>query len=231
MPLTEQEEQQLREELENHKKEVQKYKSEMGRLKKSQGGAGKKEGEEGDEKTKKTQNDDQNDDLFSKAKKETETQNKSANDTKKIENALRFNLGVQDFVKNNKDILPSDVEGILKVAEKENYDTALAKANAIKVGVVNSFFSVQANLDLLTPAQKIQLEDFQKLTKNGKEERAEHIFENIFEPALETFKKLKKAEELGKARSGFSSGSSVENDYKERLMKMARKTHLREKGE
>jgi hypothetical protein len=227
--MTPEEIEQLKNDLENQKKEVQKYKSEIGRLKKSPSGGKSKEGDDKTKQEDKTKED--SDDLFSKAKKETEASSKSTKDTKKIESALKFNLGVQDFVKNNKDILPSDVEGILRVAEKENYDTALAKANAVKVGIVNSFFSVQANLDLLTSAQKIQLEDFQKLTKNGKEERAEHIFENIFEPALETFKKLKKAEELGKARSGFRSGSGVENDYKERLMKMARKTHLREKGE
>jgi hypothetical protein len=219
----------MKAENEKIKKEAQKLKSDLGRLKKSSPGTqGGKEKEGGKGKEETNSNDD---DLYSKAKKESENQSKGANDTKKIEGALKFNLGLGDFVKNNKDILPADVDGILKVAEKENYDTALAKANAIKVGIVNSFFSVQANSELLTPAQKVQLEDFQKLTKNGKEERAEHIFENIFEPALETFKKLKKAEELGKARQGFSSGSGVENDYKERLMKMARKTHLREKGE
>jgi len=169
------------------------------------------------------------DDLQTKAKKEKDEQEKGAASAKSIENAIKFNLGVSDFVKANKDILPNEVENILKVAEKENYDTAASKASAVKVGIIQSFFAVQANVDTLTAAQKIQLEDFQKLTKNGKEERASHVFENIFEPAIEMLKKIKKAEEVGKARTGFSSGSSVENDYKERLIKQARKGHLKEK--
>jgi hypothetical protein len=169
------------------------------------------------------------DDLHSKAKKEKEESEKGNASAKQIEGAIKFNLGVADFVKNNKDILPAEVESILKVAEKENYDTANAKANAVKVGIIQSFFAVQANADTLTQAQKSQLEDFQKLTKNGKEDRAAHVYENIFEPAIEMLKKIKKAEEVGKARSGFSSGSSVENDYKERLMKGALKTHLKVK--
>lgn len=169
------------------------------------------------------------DDLQAKAKKEKEESDKNTNNSKQIEGAIKFNLGVNDFVKNNKDILPSEVETILKVAEKENYDTATAKANAVKVGIVQSFFAIQSNLDTLTQAQKSQLEDFQKLTKNGKEDRASHVFENIFEPAIEMLKKLKKAEEVGKARSGFSSGSSVENDYKQRLMNGALKAHLKVK--
>lgn len=169
------------------------------------------------------------DDLQAKAKKEKEESDKNASSSKQIESSIKFNLAVNDFVKNHKDILPAEVESILKVAEKENYDTATAKANAVKVGIVQSFFSIQSNLDTLTQAQKSQLEDFQKLTKNGKEDRAAHVYENIFEPAIEMLKKLKKAEEVGKARSGFSSGSSVENDYKERLMKGALKTHLKVK--
>jgi len=169
------------------------------------------------------------DDLQAKAKKEKEEADKNSNNSKQIEGAIKFNLGVADFVKNNKDILPTEIETILKVAEKENYDTAAAKASAVKVGIVQSFFAIQSNMDTLTQAQKSQLEDFQKLTKNGKEDRAAHVYENIFEPAIEMLKKLKKAEEVGKARTGFSSGSSVENDYKERLIKQALKGHLKEK--
>jgi len=169
------------------------------------------------------------DDLQAKAAKEKEESDKSNANAKKVENALKFNLSVANFVKENKDILTADIEGILKAAEKENYDTAFNKANAVKVGMIGTFFSVQANMDLLTAAQKSQLEDFQKLTKNGKEEKAEHVFENIFEPAIEMLKKVKKAEELGKAKSGFSSGSSVENDYKQRLINQAKKGHLKEK--
>lgn len=168
-------------------------------------------------------------DLQEKAKKEREENDKNNANSKKLENALRFNLGASEFVKNNKDILTADMEGILKAAEKENYDTAYAKANAVKVGMIGTFFSVQANVDFLTAAQKSQLEDFMKLTKNGKEDKAEHVFENIFEPAIEMLKKVKKAEELGKAKSGFSSGSSVENDYKQRLINQAKKGHLKEK--
>ncbi len=168
-------------------------------------------------------------DLQAKAKKDKEETEKANVSAKRVENALKFNLSVNEFVKTNKDILTADIEGILKAAEKENYDTAFNKANAVKVGIIGTFFAVQANMDLLTAAQKSQLEDFQKLTKNGKEEKAEHVFENIFEPAIELLKKVKKAEELGKAKNGFSSGSSVENDYKQRLINQAKKGHLKEK--
>lgn len=168
------------------------------------------------------------DDLLAKAKAEKAQQEKGSSDIKRLESNLRFNMTLPDFVKSNRDLLPSDVEGVLKVAEKENYDTVIDKANAVKVGIITAFFAQQSNLELLTPSQKTQFEDFQKLTKNGRDDKAEHIYENIFEPALETLRKVKKAEELGKARNGFATANSVEEEYKERLMKLSRKTYLKE---
>lgn len=132
-------------------------------------------------------------------------------------------MGVEDFVKTNKDLLPSEIEGVLKTSLKENYDSATDKANAIRAAFVKCFFEVQDNLDLLTPGQKTALDDYLKLTKNGKEQKAEEVYTNIFEPALETLKKVKKAEELGKSRAGFATGNDMEKSYADRLHKAAMK--------
>lgn len=172
---------------------------------------------------------DKDKDLNEKARLAKEENEKNQAKTKELETALKFNLGVADFVKNNKDILPTEVEDILKEAEKEKYDSAFEKASAVKAGMIKSFFSVQANLDLLTTSHKSQIDDYFKLTKNGREEKAAQIFENIFEPALEMVKRVKKAEELGKTSSGHG-GSKQDNAYKEKLMNVSRKTHLGEKG-
>jgi NADH:ubiquinone oxidoreductase subunit F (NADH-binding) len=117
----------------------------------------------------------------------------------------------------------------LSSAEKEKFDSAIDKANAVKRGVIESFFAVQSNLDLLTSGQKAQVEDYLKLTKNGKEQKAASIFENVFEPTLESLRRVKKAEEVGRANNGYATGTKWEDDYKQRLVKNARKTHLGEK--
>jgi hypothetical protein len=170
------------------------------------------------------------DDLDDKARKAREAKEKDGVKTKDLESALKFNLSATEFLKTNKDILPSDFEGMLVEAEKEKYDSAIEKANAVKSSMIKNFFAVQANLDLLTASHKVQIDDFLKLSKNGREEKAAAVFENIFEPAIEMVKKLKKAEELGKASSGYHSGNKVENAYKEKLMNVSKKTHLGEKG-
>lgn len=160
-------------------------------------------------------------------KAEAERKAKEAKDleSKSLEAALKFNLGSKDFVKNNASLLPQNIQGIFDAAEKENYGSAVQKANAIKVGIVSEFFALQANLDLLTEHQKQSLEDFKKLTKDVKEERVQGIFDSIFEPTLETLRKVKKAEALQK---GLATPSDAQDAYKQRLMTGSRKHHLGE---
>lgn len=168
-------------------------------------------------------------DLSEKARKEKEDSTKRAEETRRLENAVTFNLSVKEFLKSNMDLMPSEVEEIIKQAEKETFDSAFEKSSAVKSGLIQTFFNVQSNLDLLTPNQKAHIDNFFKLTKNGKEQRSEFIWENIFEPCFETLKKIKKAEELARSNAGYASGSKTENAYKEKLMSVSRKAHLGEK--
>lgn len=159
-------------------------------------------------------------DLSDKARKEREQKDSEAANQRTLESALRFNLGGKEWLKTNAPLLPKNIEGIFEQAEKENYGSAVEKANAIKVGIVSEFFAQQANLDLLTPGLKSALEDFQKLTKNEKQARVQQIYDTVFEPAFEMLKRTKKAAELAK---GHGSPSDSEAAYKERLMKASKK--------
>lgn len=154
-----------------------------------------------------------------------DARHKEKEDEQALESALKFNLTAKDFVKQNEALLPKDAALLLEEAEKQNYDTQIEKSNAVKVSMMQAFFNVQENLDLLTGAQKNQIAEFQKLTKNGKQEKARFIFENIFEPTLENLKRIKKAEELAKGPS--RSASDVEERYKKRLIEASNKRLLR----
>jgi hypothetical protein len=168
-------------------------------------------------------------DLQAKAKREKDDAEKTAASTKAVEKAITFNLAIDDFVSKNASLLPAEIGSIVKLAHKETYDSAVAKASALKANMIQSFFAVQANMDALTPSQRGTLDDYLKLTKNGKETKAADIYENIFEPAIDTIRKVKKAEEVGRARMGFAD-SDGNQAYKERLIAASRKTHLGEKG-
>lgn len=168
--------------------------------------------------------DDDDDDLVTKARKQREASDKTKNDSKSLERALRFDMGSKDWLKQNASLLPSDINDIFETANKESYDSPIQKDSAVKAGIIQSFFSVQSNVDLLTPGLKNQLEDYLKLTKNGKEEKAQSMYDNIFEPAFEMLKRVKKAEAVQK---GHNDGG--DDAYKTKLMGLSRKHYLGEK--
>lgn len=167
--------------------------------------------------------DDQDDDLNEKSRKEREAKEKSTNNQKALESALRFDMGAKDWLKQNASLLPSGVADIFETASKETYDTPVHKDNAVKAGIVKEFFSVQANLDLLTPGLKNQLEDYLKLSNTGRQDKAQAIYSNIFEPAFEMLKRVKKAEALQKGH-----GDGSEDSYRDRLIAGSRKHFLGE---
>lgn len=166
------------------------------------------------------------DDLNEKARKQREADDKKAGDSKQLEAALKFSLTAPEFLKVNASLLPKDVADIFKAAEKEKYDSAIEKDAAIKAGIIQSFFAQQSNLDLLTPGLKASLEDFLKLTKTGKQDKAQSIYDSIFEPTFEMLKRVKKAEALSK---GFSGGSDTEDAYKNKMINLSKKHYLGEK--
>lgn len=168
-------------------------------------------------------------DLLKKAELEREEKDKKNADSKALESALKFNLGAPAWMKENASLLPKDFEGIFAAAEKENYESQIQKSQAIKSSLIQSFFKIQENLDLLTSTQKSTLEDWLKLTKNGREEKAQSLFDNIFEPTLNMLKGIKKAQALNKG--GERVSDDVESAYKERLMKGSRKHYMGEKSD
>lgn len=168
--------------------------------------------------------------LLDKVRREKEAEGTKATEIRAIETAVKFNHTIHDFVKGNADVLPSEIAAVVKAADSEKYDSARERATAIRGAIVQSFFSQQSNLDLLTESQKATFSDYLKLTKNGKEEKADTIYENLFEPAFESLKRVKKAEEVGRSRAGLASGSKAEDEYKNRLVEGSRKFYLGDKG-
>lgn len=187
-----------------------------------------KEKEEWEKKNKPDPKPDPKDekDLADKARLEREEAEKKGKYEKSLEGALNFNIAGPQFLKDNVGLLPKNVESIFAAADKEKYDSAIDKANAIKSGVVSEFFAVQENHDLLTASQKSELDEFLKLTKNGKQERVESIYAMIFEPTLETKRKVQKAKELN---NGSKNQTDSEKALAERMMKLSKKHYLGDK--
>lgn len=164
--------------------------------------------------------------LADKVRKEQEIKDAGAKREKSLEAAIGFTHASKDFLKANSGLLPKTIEGVFAQAEKEKYDSAVDKANAIKVEIVKEFFSVQANLDLLTSTQKNEVDDFLKLTKNGKQDRIESMYSMVFEPTLETLRKVEKAKQL---QIDPKNQSDAEKVFTDRMMKLSKKHYLGDK--
>lgn len=162
--------------------------------------------------------------LDEKARIERESKEKQKAEHAALESAVRFTVTGRDFLKENKSLLPENVEDIFGAADKETFDSPVNKASAIKDGLIQEFFKVQENLDLLTQSQKSVLESYLKLTKTGREERAQQIFDQVFEPALEMKKRVKKADEVNRTRNGF--GNDSDKAYKQKMIELSRKHYL-----
>lgn len=165
-------------------------------------------------------------DLAKKAALQKEADQKKVDETKQLEAALRFSMGSKDWIKTHVSLLPKSIEGIFAAAEKENFASAIDKDAAIKSGIISEFFQVQSNLNLLTPGLKTALEDFLKLTQDGKKGRAQAIYDSVFEPAFEMLKRVKKAEHLNGA---IIDPSDADAAYKQKMIGISRKHYLGEK--
>lgn len=165
-------------------------------------------------------------DLLDKAKDQQNEKDRNHIDSKALEQALTFSLKSEAFLKENESLLPKDVKDIFKIAEKETYNDAVEKASAIKSGIIQSFFSIQANMDLLTDSQKSSLEDYLKLTKTGKQDKAQNMYDQVFEPTFQMLKRIKKAEVMSK---GGANHTDAEQAYKKKLMDGSSKHYLGDK--
>lgn len=163
-------------------------------------------------------------DLAEKARKEREAKEKQTADTAKLEKAIRFTSGMADFVKTNASLLPKSLDGILAQAEKEKYENAIEKASAVQVAVVSEFFAQQANLDLLTEAQKNALAEFQALTKNVKQERVQQVYDMVFEPAFDKLKAVTKAKQV---RDGEVDPANAKAAYAKRMAENSKAKFLK----
>jgi hypothetical protein len=162
--------------------------------------------------------------LRDKAARDRQTLDEEKARGRRLESAITFNLKQADFLKTNSALLPAEVADIFKQAEKETYSDAIEKDAAIKAGIVQSFFAVQTNVDLLTPAVKAQLDEYLKLTKTGKQDKAQAIYDSVFEPTFEMLKRLKKAEALGK---GYGDSTDAEDQYKQKMIDLSRKHYFK----
>lgn len=161
--------------------------------------------------------------LADKAKKDREAADLAQKNQRAIESAVRFTGQAKEWATTNAALLPKTVPGLIEQAEKENYPGIVEKDRAIKAGIISEYFAVQSNIDSLTPAQKIVIAEYMKLIKNVREERAQEVYDSVFEPHFLMVKGIEKAKQISRGEHDTSDGVA---SYAKRLEK-ASKDHYR----
>lgn len=146
---------------------------------------------------------------------------------KQTEGAIKFNLGIEKFVADNKKILPDNTENLLKVINNNVYSNEREKEKAIKLQMFNNFFQYQDNVNMIKNSEdKAKLEEFKKLSDTEKLNRVAGYY-SIFENALINKQYEEKAKQIALGNKGFADNDSPVSQYNKKFFEKAREVYFR----
>lgn len=99
--------------------------------------------------------------------------------TARMQSAIKFNLGVSQFVADNKDLLGELAEGLVKVVNEKQFSDEERKAAALKKNLLEDFFSRQENMDAVPEELKARVMAFKALADDEKEKRAPDYWDTL----------------------------------------------------
>lgn len=161
-------------------------------------------------------------DLEAKARKDAETA--------QMQDAIKFNLGVGDFVAKNKDLLGRLAEGLVQEVNKKQFSDEVRKACALKKNLLEDFFMLQENIDAAPEELKPRIMAFKALADDEKEKQAARFWDTLT-LTLGHKKLAAQVAAAKRARSGqFEETNDLVKQYNDRVF--AKRAHyLGEKGE
>ena len=89
-----------------------------------------------------------------------------------IQSSVKFNHSVGEFVEKNKSLLPEEAATILTTAATKTFKNENEKANVIRKSLLDSFLSVQENLDALKGSLKDRAIKYRSLVESEKENQS-----------------------------------------------------------
>lgn len=104
------------------------------------------------------------DDAKKMLEKERQTQEVNA----ELESAIKFNMEIGTFIKNNEKILPEEAQKIVETINAKNFSGEKEKANNTRKALIDSFIQVEDNIKILPASQKELVEKYKRLTEDEK---------------------------------------------------------------
>lgn len=96
--------------------------------------------------------------------KDSETKELNAS----LANAIKFNLSIESFIKDNEAILPKEAKALFDTVNSKVYSTDVEKANVLRKGLIDQFIELKENFDILPNSLKERAGKYKALTDDEK---------------------------------------------------------------
>ena len=156
--------------------------------------------------------------IADEAIKSLESEKKKKEETAKIEDAIKFNLSISEFVSKNKNILPDETENIIKTAEERNFKNSSEKANAIRKGIIEAFIKYKENIEKLPQSIQAEVARFNSFTEREKEAQSKRFW-SIVEVGAEYKILSRKAEQL---QNNGGHGAAENSAFEQRFLEQGK---------
>lgn len=153
------------------------------------------------------------------ARRKIDAEKAEKEESAEIEDAVKFNLSISDFVEKNKNILPEETAAIIKTANERNYKNSTEKANAIRKGIIDAFIKYKENIEKLPASMKSEVARFESFTEKEKEAQSKRFW-SIVEVGAEYKILSRKAEQL-QNNGGISTAEN--SAFEQRFLDLGKK--------
>jgi len=145
--------------------------------------------------------------IVDQAKDALEAEKNSQISLVQLNESVRFNIGVKDFVEKNKNLLPEEAAKILTAIEAKTFKDDNEKANTTRKNLLDSYLSQAENLAVMTASMKARAEAYKALAESDKERKSSEFWD-LAEVGIALKAGARKAEALNKINGGSADGSS-----------------------
>lgn len=163
--------------------------------------------------------------LLNEAKKNMADETSQKEAQADIEKALGFNMTIEKFAEDFKNILPSSAKSIVATAKSKKYDSAIAEANDIRKALLDAYLEVQANIDGLPESMKRKADAYKALTEDAKLAKSGSFWE-IVEIGADLAKAKARASAISKANGSANGGE--ESAFRSRFLALGDKYKRKE---
>ena len=201
--------------------------SEYDKKRKGEEAEAKKKAEE--EAKKKKEEDDALKKAEDEVRKKKEAKTAEELEKERFLEAFKWNSTIGDFLKENKEYLPENLEDIINILQAKTYANDLEKAQELKRAVVEQYIKTQSNLDILPESLKAKAEKYAGFTTKEKLERAPDFYD-IVETGIHTAKNIKKAEAVEKSGGMDPDKKTAVDDYESKMLEFSKSSFEENSG-